>query len=80
MAKISEEKKQYEVRVKFDGSATATIYKPGLPLVIDKVEEVVKALTHLAEESNIEVIGEKPACWETYFPKSEPTIESVTVA
>jgi hypothetical protein len=78
--KVEEVKKEYKIRVRFDGSRTATIYYPGMPFVIDIVDNVLNKISSYKED-DIEVIGEKPANWETWFPapiQETPVVEIVS--
>ena len=87
-AKVEPEKKAYKVRLRVYG-ANATICRDRLPFIEDKTDEVVKWLAaHDYKEEEIEIIGEKPAIWDTVFPQpvkepmatpivGDPTVEPV---
>ena len=68
-AKIEPEKKSYKVRLRVHG-ATATICRDCLPFIDDKTDEAVTWLAAQGyKEAEIEIIGEKPASWDTVYPQ-----------
>ena len=76
-AKAVEAKKDYKVMIKFDGSTTATIIRPGMPFIVDGTSNIMKYASSFFKEEEIEVMGEKPASWAVFFPK--PVIEAPVV-
>lgn len=64
-----------KIKIVFDSSATATIYRKDLPIIIDKKENVAPWLKNQTFE-DIEVIGEKPENWDTFFPAPVPAEEA----
>jgi hypothetical protein len=69
MATAKVEVKVYKVRLRVHG-ATATICRDRLPFIEDKTDEAVKWLAaHGYKEGEIEIIGEKPAVWDTVYPQ-----------
>jgi len=74
--KTVEIKKNYKVKIKFDGSSTAAIFRPGFPFIIDIITESIKWLSHVYVEDEIEIVGEKPVeVWKMYFPEPKPAEE-----
>jgi hypothetical protein len=76
-----EEKKVYKVRLRIFGTK-AVIFRDLMPSIEDKTEEAVKWLAaHDYKESDIEIIGEKPAIWDTVYPQpvKEPEANPVAV-
>jgi len=73
MAKKQDEtvkKTTTKVRIEFLNEK-ATIYREGLPFISDKIEKSVKWLNENGYKSEeIEVVGNKPECWNTIFPPS----------
>ena len=66
--KTVEVKSPYKVRLRIYGDK-ATICRDRLPFIEDKTDEAVKWLAaHDYKESEIEIIGEKPAIWGTVYP------------
>ena len=80
MATAKVEAKVYKVRLRVHG-ATATICRDRLPFIDDKTDEAVTWLAAQGyKEAEIEIIGEKPAIWETIYPQPVKEPEAVTVA
>jgi hypothetical protein len=70
------EVKKYEVSIKVDGSV-GTIYRPGMPFIVDKIDSAVEWLSENFKEVDVEIIGFKPSCWEKYFPVPAPIPEPI---
>jgi len=67
--KVEEEKRAYKVRLRVQGE-NSTIFRDRMPFIDDKTNEAVKWLAANGyKESEIEIIGEKPAVWDTVFSK-----------
>ena len=79
-------KKTYKVRFRVQGG-TATIFRDRMPYIEDKTDEAVKWLgANGYKESEIEIIGDKPAIWDTVYPQpvkeapmAAPVTDSVSV-
>jgi len=72
MAKKQDEivKKTTKVRIEFLNEK-ATIYREGLPFISDKIEKSVKWLNENGYKSEeIEIVGNKPECWNIIYPSS----------
>ena len=68
-AKVETEKKTYKVRFKIFGTK-ATIYRDCMPYIEDRTDDAVKWLAdHGYKESDIEIVGKKPAIWDTFYPQ-----------
>jgi hypothetical protein len=73
--KVETEKKSFKVRLRVYGDK-ATICRDRLPFIEDKTDEAVKWLAaHGYKESEIEIIGDKPAIWDTVF---SPPVTEIT--
>jgi hypothetical protein len=68
---IENSKFKVQIRVSTDG--TSTVIRRDLPFIIDKTDKSVAWLVAQGfKESEIEIIGEKPANWDAIFnPKVE---------
>lgn len=63
---IETSKFKVQIRVSTDG--TSTVIRRDLPFIIDKTDKSVAWLVaHGFKESDIEIIGEKPANWDAIF-------------
>jgi hypothetical protein len=73
-------KKVFKISILFYSDDTARIIRKDLPALIDKTEKSVEWLeTHDFKEEDIEIIGDKPDCWKTYYPTpvSAPVVEPI---
>jgi hypothetical protein len=74
------EKSTSKVRLHVDTRGHSTIIRnDGLPFIEDKTDRAVRWLAANGfKENEIEIIGEKPACWSTIFspPIVEPAVEA----
>jgi len=84
MAKAKTEEKvkaSSKVRLRVHSSGTSTIYRnDGLPSIDDKTDKAIQWLFdkgYKAEE--VEIIGEKPACWEAVFAPPKAVTEETEV-
>jgi hypothetical protein len=72
-----EPKKVFKVTLIVNGS-NSTILRPGLPTIFDST---IKAVAWIKENGfeakDINIVGDKPGYWETYYPS--PVVESVLV-
>lgn len=76
----SSEKSTFKVKLRVDPRGYSTIIRNGgLPFIDDKTEKAVSWLALKGfKENEIEIIGEKPACWKSiYQPVTiEASVES----
>jgi hypothetical protein len=63
--KVKDEVKVFDLNLKFDGSKTATLYRKGLPMIIDTVGALVLSLFNDGKKPGIDfgVSGDNPECW-----------------
>ena len=67
-------KKVYKICIEFYPGGTSRIYRKDLSDLIDLTDKSVAWLkTHDFKEEDIESLGDKPDCWETYYPA--PVVE-----
>ena len=68
-------KKVYKISIQFNYSdGKSRIYRKDLPDLIDlTVSSVAWLKAHDFKMEDIEIIGDKPECWETYYPA--PVVE-----
>ena len=77
-------KKVYKISIRFGSSGgTSMIIRNDLPSLIDNTEKSVAWLkANDFKEADIEIIGNKPECWETYYPapvvEPTPLVEKVS--
>lgn len=74
MSKEKVETKKFNVRIKINGNSSC-IFRTGMPFIEDETNNSIcwlKANGYKPEE--IEIIGEKPECWNSVFPPAEPTL------
>jgi len=65
--------KTTKVKIKFQ-DLSATIIRDNLPTILDASENAVKWLAKNYKPEEIEIVGNKPAYWDTYFPPSKEPI------
>jgi hypothetical protein len=71
-------KRVYKISIEFYPGGTSRIIRKDLSQLIDKTPESVAWLkAHDFKEEDIELIGDKPDCWETYYPV--PVVEPAPV-
>ena len=76
-AKKEEPKVKKPVSIHIKG-ASSIIYRVGLPFIMDKTENAVKWLADKGyKEKDIELVGEKPASWDSFF---SPVAQDITQA
>ena len=71
MAKVeTASKKTTKITIKFQG-LSSTIFRDNLPSISDTTEKSIEWLAEKGyKESEIEIKGEKPKCWNNYFPEA----------
>jgi len=69
--------KVYKARLRINSQDSATIFRGnGLPYIDDKVDAAVTWLAANGFKADeIEIIGEKPAIWNTVYPTEVPVAE-----
>jgi len=73
MAKVTETTMKKPVRIEFrKGRTSADIYRSNdMPILTSSIENSVKWLAENYKHTDIDVIGEKPKCWDEYFNSNE---------
>lgn len=79
MGKTVVEAKSDKIRLVVRSQDSATIYRPGMPYIIDRTEKTVEWLAAKGyTPEDIVLEGEKPANWDAVFsPPSPETKEEV---
>jgi len=73
-------KKVYKISIEFYPGFTAKITRKDLPQLIDTTDKSISWLeVHDFKAEDIELIGDKPDCWETYYPAPAPIVEPAPV-
>ena len=75
-------KKVYPISIEFYTDGKSKIIRKDLPMLIDKTDKSIAWLkANNFKEGDIEIIGNKPDCWETYYPapvvEPAPMVEKV---
>ena len=72
---VSTKKKTTTVSLYVTNYGSSTIVRSGgMPMIIDQTDKALEWLkAHEYKASDIEIIGEKPSCWDTIYPSEEPT-------
>jgi hypothetical protein len=66
-------KKVYAATIQFYPDGTSTIIRPNMPMLIDKTDKAVSWLKDNGfKVEDIEVIGDKPSCWDIVYPAPVP--------
>jgi hypothetical protein len=72
--------KTTKVKIVFQGSS-ATVIRDNLPSIMDKAENSVEWLAKKGYKiEEIEVVGDKPSCWDVIFPPKTKSPEELAVA
>jgi len=62
------ETSKFKVQIRVSSDGTSTVIRKELPFIVDKTDKSVAWLVAQGfKESEIEIIGEKPANWDALF-------------
>jgi hypothetical protein len=68
-------KKIYKAYLCQSINGTSIITRPNLPMIIDTTKKAVEWLkANSFQSEDIEIIGDKPECWNEVFPEPTPSL------